>query len=496
MGAVFTSIIDHIHNFVWGIPMLVLLVGTHLYMTIRTKGIQRKLLTGIRLSVSQENRQAGDVSQFGALTTALAATIGTGNIIGVGTAIALGGPGAVFWMWITGILGIATKYAESLVSVKFRVRTHDGRMLGGAMYALDRGVRAKWLGVLFAFFAATAAFGIGASVQSNAISVALQENFHVPGYATAAVIAILLAVVIFGGVKSITRVCEHLVPFMAAGYVICCVGILICQRAFVLDAIELIVKSAFSPASFGGGVVGSGLVTAMRFGMARGLFSNESGMGSAPIVGAAAQTKNPCRQALVSMTGTFWDTVVVCLVTGVMITTSILAYPDIFTTQANGTFVIQDGGILTSQAFNTIPVAGGIILSVSIAIFAFSTILGWSYYGERAAEYLMGTRVIVPYRIIYIGVALLGALADLGLVWTVADILNALMAIPNLIAIWMLAKVIQKETNYYVYSGHLDEVDTTPIPTRNEDGSLPPSAYEVATFADGGTYPSGPGKVY
>lgn len=496
MGSIITSLIDHIHDVVWGIPMLVLLVGTHLYMTVRTKGIQRKLFTGIKLSVSQENRQAGDVSQFGALTTALAATIGTGNIVGVGTAIALGGPGAVFWMWITGVLGIATKYAESLISVKFRVKTHDGRMLGGAMYALDRGVRAKWLGILFAFFAATAAFGIGASVQSNAISVALKENFHVPGAATAVVIAILLAVVIFGGVKSITRVCERLVPFMALGYVLCCGGILITQRAFVLDAVELIIQSAFTPASIGGGVIGSGLVTAMRFGMARGLFSNESGMGSAPIVGAAAQTKNPCRQALVSMTGTFWDTVVVCLVTGVMITTSIIAHPELFATQADGTFLIQDGGILTSQAFNAIPLAGGIILSVSLAVFAFSTILGWSYYGERAAEYLLGARVIVPYRIIYIGVTILGALADLGLVWTIADILNALMAIPNLIAIWILAKVIRKETNYYVYGGHLDEVDTTPIPVRNEDGTLPACAYETTSFTEGGSYPHGPGKVY
>ncbi len=480
---IITDIIGFINDTMWGIPMLVILLGTHIYVTIRTKFIQRKIWTAIKLSFSNENQEKGDVSQFGALATSLAATIGTGNIIGVGTAIALGGPGALLWMWLAGICGMATKYAESLISVKFRVQTPDGRMLGGAMYALDRGLKMKWLGILFAGFAAVAAFGIGCSVQSNAIATTLHDNFAVPTWATAIVLVILMVVVIFGGVKSISRVCESLVPFMAIGYIICCIGILIVNHTYIGEALLLIIEAAFAPRSVGGGVIGAGVMMALRYGVARGLFSNESGMGSAPIVAASAQTKNPCRQALVSMSATFWDTVVVCALTGLMLVSSMVAHPELFPVNNEGLFMI-DGGKLTSVAFGIIPGFGVAFLTVALVLFAFSTILGWSYYGERAAEYLFGAKIITPYRIAYTVIACIGCLVGLGIIWTIADILNALMVLPNIVAIWALMKIINKETQYYVYTGHLDEVDTTPIPVRNQDGSLPESAYQIDEFKD------------
>ncbi|MDO5044942.1 MAG: sodium:alanine symporter family protein [Coriobacteriia bacterium] len=467
---VVNSIITPMHQFflaangiLWGPPMIVLLLGVHLYMTIRTKFIQRKVITGIKLSIKGEPDAHGDVSQFGALSTALAATIGTGNIVGVGTAVALGGPGAVLWVWLTGVFGMATKYAESLIAVKYRVKNEDGYMQGGAMYALERGLNAKWLGVLFALFASIAAFGIGCSVQSNAVASTLQSNLNVPVWLTAAVIGILMAVIIFGGVKAIARWCEKLVPFMAAFYIVCSIIILFMLRDYVGPAFVLIFKSAFRPEAFGGGVVGAGLLTAMRYGVARGLFSNESGMGSAPIVAASAQTKNPARQALVSMTGTFWDTVVVCLITGLVLVSSMLSNPALFSLNPDGSFAI-DGSLFTSVAFSQIPVIGTPILSVSLALFAFSTILGWSYYGERAFEYLFGSKPVVIYRVLFIVVAVVGALIGLQFVWDAADTLNALMVIPNVIAVFGLAKVIAKDTNYYIYEDHLDEEDQTPIP--------------------------------
>ena len=432
------------NQWVWSWPTILLLLGTHLFLTVRTKGIQRKLPTMIRLSVTKDPDAEGEVSQFATLTTALASTIGTGNIIGVGTAIALGGPGAVLWCWLTGILGIATKYAEALIAVKYRVKTRDGRMQGGAMYALERGLHMKWLGVAFALFGTLASFGIGCATQVNAIATVCNANLGVPEWLVGAVVAVLTALVIFGGIQTISRVCEKLVPFMAAFYVLGCLAILVYNRDFLWQTVTTICRLAFTPGAAAGGLTGGGLLLAMRYGLARGLFSNESGMGSAPIVAAAAQTRNPVRQALVSASGTFWDTVVVCLMTGLVLVSSILKNPAI--DMGN----ITDGGILTTLAFDQIPLVGPVILVVGIISFAFSTVLGWSYYGERCLEYLAGRRALFLYRVLYVAVAALAPVAALDLVWTVADTLNALMAIPNLIAVLLLSGVVVREIERYL----------------------------------------------
>ena len=457
MDAIVTFI-NWLDDFIWGIPMIVLLLGTHLFMTARTGFIQRKLFTGIRLSVTKDPDSPGDVSQFQALTTALASTIGTGNIIGVGTAIFLGGPGAVFWCWIAGVFGIATKYAESLIAVKYRVRTRDGKMQGGAMYALERGLNLKWLGVAFALLATIASFGIGCGTQINAIAEVIENNvpFHIPPIAIGIVGGVLTAIVIIGGIQSIASVCEKLVPFMAIFYVLGCIIILGINIDTLVPAIGAILRLAFTPGAVAGGLVGQGLLIALRFGVARGLFSNESGMGSAPLVASAAQTRNPVRQALVSATGTFWDTVVVCLMTGLVLVTTIMKNPSINMDS------VTDGGQLTTLAFSQIPVLGPIILVVGIITFAWSTILGWSYYGERCAQYLWGKKSLLPYKLIFVAVVVVGPVLALDLVWTIADILNALMAIPNLIAVLLLSGVIAKETRHYL--NNLDEVDKTEIP--------------------------------
>ena len=445
-------------DFVWGIPMIVLLLGTHLFMTLRTGFIQRKTLTGIKLSVTKDPDSPGDVSQFQALTTALASTIGTGNIIGVGTAIFLSGPGAVFWCWIAGVFGIATKYAESFIAVKYRVRTPDGKMQGGAMYALERGLNMKWLGVLFAALAALASFGIGCGTQINAIAEVIENNvpLNIPPIAVGVVGGILTGIVIIGGIQSIARVCEKLVPLMAVFYVLGCVIILGINYDFILPAVGAVLRLAFTPGAVAGGLVGQGVMIALRFGVARGLFSNESGMGSAPLVASAAQTRNPVWQALVSATGTFWDTVVVCLMTGLVLVSTIMKNPEI------NMDTIADGGQLTTAAFSQIPVLGPIILVVGIITFAWSTILGWSYYGERCAQYLWGKKALLPYKLLFVAVVVVGPVLALDLVWTIADILNALMAIPNLIAVLLLSGVTARETNYYL--NHLEETDRTEIP--------------------------------
>ena len=458
MNAIVTFI-NWLDDFIWGIPMIVLLLGTHLFMTVRTGFIQRKLFTGIRLSVTKDPDSPGDVSQFQALTTALASTIGTGNIIGVGTAIFLGGPGAVFWCWIAGVFGIATKYAESLIAVKYRVRTRDGKMQGGAMYALERGLNLKWLGVAFALLATIASFGIGCGTQINAIAEVIENNvsFPIPPIVIGIVGGVLTAIVIIGGIQSIASVCEKLVPFMAIFYVLGCIIILGINIDFLIPGIAAILRLAFTPGAVAGGLVGQGLLIALRFGVARGLFSNESGMGSAPLVASAAQTRNPVRQALVSSTGTFWDTVVVCLMTGLVLVTTIMKNPDI------NMDMVADGGQLTTLAFSQIPVLGPIILVVGIITFAWSTILGWSYYGERCAQYLWGKKSLLPYKLIFVAVVVVGPVLALDLVWTIADILNALMAIPNLIAVLLLSGVIARETRHYLKN--LDEVDKTEIPS-------------------------------
>lgn len=453
----FSQLVTWVDGKVWGWGMILLLLGTHLFMTVRTGFIQRKTITkGIKLSVSKEPDADGEVSQFGALATALASTIGTGNIIGVGTAVALGGPGAVLWCWLTGVFGIATKYSESLIAVKYRVKTEDGRMQGGAMYALERGLHMRWLGLIFAVFAGFASFGIGCATQVNAIATVCNENLHINKAVVGIIIGVLTAVVIFGGIKSIARVCERLVPFMALFYVLGCIVILGINYDYIISAITTICRLAFQPGAAAGGLVGSGIMLAMRYGVARGLFSNESGMGSAPIAAAAAQTRNPVRQALVSSTGTFWDTVVVCLMTGLVLVSTIMKNPAI---NANE---ITDGGVLTSLAFDQIPIIGPLILVVGIISFAFSTILGWAYYGERCVEYFAGKKGLIPYRVLYIAVAVIAPVVALDVVWDIADILNALMAIPNLIAVLLLSPVIVKETKKYL--DNLDAKDDTEIP--------------------------------
>ena len=447
-----SSVITAISDALWGWPMIILLLGTHVFLTFRLKFPQRKIIKAIKLSVTKDEGSGGDVSQFGALATALAATIGTGNIIGVATAVALGGPGAVFWCWITGVFGMATKYSEGLLAIKFRVKTADGTMLGGPMYALERGLKMKWLAVLFCIFTAIAAFGIGNTVQANSISVMAQEVLQVSPHITGGLLALLTALVILFGVKGIARVCGILVPFMALFYVIGCIIILCFNAPFLGKTLGLIFNAAFSAEAAGGGFVGATVIMALRFGVARGLFSNESGLGSAPIVAAAARSRNAVRQALVSATGTFWDTVVVCALTGLVIVSSILAYPDIDATQ---------GAILTKAAFSKIPYIGPIVLSVGLFTFAFSTILGWSYYAEKAIEYLGGKRSIPYYRILWIAGVYIGSVMNLGLVWTIADGMNALMAIPNLIALLLLSGLIAKETDKYLWGNRLDDYDSS-----------------------------------
>lgn len=451
----FAGFIDTLSGALWGWPTIILLFGTHLFLTVVLKFPQRKIFKAIKLSFTKDERASGDVSQFGALATSLAATIGTGNIIGVATAVTLGGPGAVLWCWMAGFFGIATKYGEGLLAIKYRVKTPDGTMIGGPMYALERGLKMKWLAVLFCIFTGIAAFGIGNSVQSNAIaSLLAQPGLLGEGYTgistqiTGLVVSILVALVIIFGVKAIARVCEALVPFMAIFYVVGCVTILIINWEFLGPALSLIVDSAFSPQAAGGGFIGGTVMMAARFGIARGLFSNESGLGSAPIVAAAAQTRNPVRQALVSSTATFWDTVVVCALTGLVIVSSIIAYPDISQ---------NDGAKLTHLAFAKIPYIGTPILVVGLITFTFSTILGWSYYGEKAIQYIAGRKTIYVFRTLWIVAAYLGANLDLALVWSLADCANALMAFPNLVSLILLSGVIIKETNKYLWGNRLDE---------------------------------------
>jgi AGCS family alanine or glycine:cation symporter len=428
-------------DIVWGPPLLILLGGTHLYLTIRLRFIQRYLFAAIRISFQRTREGEGDVSQFGALMTALAATIGTGNIVGVATAVAAGGPGAVLWMWLTGVFGIATKYAEAVLSVKYRVKTPDGLMAGGPMYVLERGMKSRWLGMVFAAFTAIAAFGIGNMVQANSISSLVHETFRVSPWITGAIMTAFTAVVILGGIKSIARACEWLVPFMAVFYVLGCAVLLVMGASTLPETVRLILTSAFTGQAAVGGFLGAGIKEAMRYGVARGLFSNESGLGSAPIVAAAAQTRTPTRQALVSSTGTFWDTVVVCLMTGLVVVNS--------GEWVNG----LKGAALTKAAFADLPVVGPIVLTVGLLTFVFSTILGWSYYGEKAAEYLFGSAIIKPYRLLWVAAVMAGSVATLPAVWSFADIANGLMAIPNLVSLIVLSGVLVAETREQVWEG-------------------------------------------
>ncbi|MGI6732617.1 MAG: alanine/glycine:cation symporter family protein [Anaerovoracaceae bacterium] len=441
----FHSFVTYLNEFIWGPPLLILLFGTHLLLTFRLRFIQRFTLLGIRLSFTKDRGGEGDISQFGALATALAATSGTGNIVGVATAITLGGPGAVFWMWITGVFGIATKYSEALLSVKYRVKTSDGTMLGGPMYALERGLGMKRLAVIFCIFTAFASFGIGNMTQANSIAALAHKTFGLSPFITGIIMMLLTGSVIVGGIKSIAGVCEKLIPLMCIFYILGCLIILFMNGPFVLPAVKLIIHNAFSPRAAGGGFVGATVMTAARYGIARGLFTNESGLGSAAIVAAAAQTKNPVRQALVSATGTFWDTVVICLMTGLVLVSTIMKFPAI----SEG----LNGAELTNAAFNQIPVVGPVVLTVGLFTFVYSTILGWSYYGERAVEYLAGKRGIPPYRYLFTLFVFLGSVASMPLVWDLSDTMNALMAIPNLVSLLLLSGVVVNETQKYLWRG-------------------------------------------
>jgi alanine or glycine:cation symporter, AGCS family len=432
-------------NVLWGPPMLILLFGTHIFLTIRLKFIQRFIPLAIKISLGRSKEGEGDISQFGALTTALAATIGTGNIVGVATAVALGGPGAVLWCWLTGVFGIATKYSEALLSVKYRIQTADGSMAGGPMYVLERALGLKWAGTLFAIFTAIAAFGIGNLVQANSISDLARQSAGIPHWVSGLVLTVLTAIVILGGIKSIARACEGLVPLMAVFYVLGCLIILALNVSNIPATLRIIFKSAFTGQAAAGGFAGAVVLQAIRWGTARGLFSNESGLGSAPIVAAAAQTKNPVRQALVSSTGTFWDTVVVCAMTGVVLVNT-------------GSWQTGlKGAALTKAAFDQIPVIGPLVLNVGLLTFVFSTILGWSYYGEKAVEYLLSKKAVLPYRIMWVALVMIGSITLPDVVWGFADAANALMALPNLLALLLLSGVIVVETRKYLWTHNLDK---------------------------------------
>ena len=433
------KLLGDVSDVVWGAPLLVLLFGTHLYLTFRLRFIQRYIGRAIRLSFERGAEGEGDVSHFGALTTALAATIGTGNIVGVATAVAAGGPGAVLWMWLTGIFGIATKYAEALLSIKYRITTPQGTMAGGPMYVLERGMGSRRFGVVFAALTAIAAFGIGNMVQANSISTMVEETFHVSPWLTGVVMTAFTAVVILGGIRSIATVCEKLVPFMAVFYVVGCTILLVMHAGAIPETLRLILRGAWSGQAAVGGFAGAGMREAVRYGIARGLFSNESGLGSAPIVAAAAQTKTPIRQALVSSTGTFWDTVVVCAMTGLVLVNS-----------GDWTQGLR-GAALTKSAFGDIPIVGPTVLTVGLLTFVFSTILGWSYYGEKAAEYLFGSGVIAPYRVLWVAAVMVGAVTPLPAVWSFADIANGLMAVPNLVSLLVLTHVVVGETREHLW---------------------------------------------
>ncbi|MDO5680620.1 MAG: sodium:alanine symporter family protein [Pelistega sp.] len=437
----FNQIIGQISDFVWGPYMLTFLVGTGVYLSLRLFFLQFTMLPFALKQAflphkkhgkkSDGSDHEGDVSQFGALMTALSATIGTGNIAGVATAVVLGGPGAVFWMWITAIFGMATKYAEAILAVKYRVKNERGEMSGGPMYYLEHGCKMKWLAIAFALFGSIAAFGIGSSVQSNSVALSVQSSLGIDPWITGVVLTVFTGLVILGGIKSIARASSVIVPVMAIVYVLGGLVIIFTNMDKLWPAISLIFNDAFSGEAVAGGAIGA----VIRYGVARGVFSNEAGMGSAPIAAAAAKTDHPGRQALISMTGTFLDTIIVCSITGI-----VLVMGDMY---MGG----ERGAALTVQTFNSLlPGFGGFIVTFGLIFFAYSTILGWCYYGEKCATYLLGEKAVLPYRVIYIVTVMLGTIATLDLVWSLADVFNGLMAIPNLIGLVLLAGVVVKET--------------------------------------------------
>ncbi|MCP2519906.1 sodium:alanine symporter family protein [Candidatus Aminicenantes bacterium AC-335-B20] len=446
MEAKIIEILNQIRDFVWGLPLIILLLGTGIFLTIKIKVLQiRALPYSLYLALikrKEDSDEAGDITHFQALMTALAATVGTGNIAGVATAITMGGPGALFWMWITGLFGMATKYSEAVLAVKYRELDKFGTMSGGPMYYISKGLGLKWLGVLFAVFASIAAFGIGNMVQSNSVAEAIRSAFHIPNWISGIILAFLTALVVIGGIRSIANVTQYLVPFMVVFYFLGGFLVLFLNYTRIPEIFWLIIKSAFTPTAAAGGFLGATVMQTVRMGIARGIFSNESGLGSAPIAAAAAKTPNPVNQALVSMTQTFIDTIVVCSITGFVILSS-----------GEWTSGIT-GSELTYIGFNKfLPLnLGGMIVTLGLIFFAYSTILGWCYYGEKSIEYLFGENAVKPYRFIFVIFVLIGTILKLETVWTVADIMNGLMALPNLIGLIGLSGVIAYETNKYFYS--------------------------------------------
>ena len=463
-----TELLNAVDAAVWGPPMIILLLGCHIYTTIRTKVIQRKLPLALKLSVTKDDGAEGDVSNFGAMATSLASTLGTGSIVGVATAVLSGGPGAVLWMWLTGILGMATKYTEVFAAMKYRVKDWRGEMMGGAMHVWEQRYKrpdgtvpwwAKLAAIWFALLACITIFGIGSAVQTSAITSVVRANFGWDPAIVSAFVCGTALLVILGGLQKVSGICEKLVPIMGGAYILGCIYILFCNSSFLVESFCLIFECAFTPKAAFGGAVGSGIMFALQFGCARGLFSNESGLGSAPIVAAAAATKNPARQALVAMTGTFWSTVVICAVTGIVLVAVGIANPGLI---ENGG--IKEGAALASAAFATIPYIGTPILVLGMVSFAYSTILGWSYYGNRCVTYLFGAKAQLPYQVFYVIIGFLGAVGIGDAVWLVSDIGNALMAIPNIIMVLALSGLIARETQHYIYDGNLDEVCEDEIP--------------------------------
>ncbi len=438
------DVIKIINNFLWGIPMPILLYGTHLYFTVHLKGVQRHIGKAVKMSLTPEKSAEGDLSGFASLTATLAATIGTGNIVGISTAVYYGGPGAIFWCWLTGILGMATTYAECYLGVLYRRKTSDGTYLGGPMYALEYGLNKKWLAVLFCIFTLIASYGVGCSTQSRAVTETTRTLWNLPEYAVGMVIAVIVGLVILGGVKSIGKICSKLVPAMGGFYILGCLLLLLMNLPYFFPAVSFIFKSAFVtsslPAAVTGGVIGSTVRSAIRYGIARGLFTNEAGLGSAAIAAAGAKTSHPSRQALISMSATFWDTVVMCAITGLVIVTNLLKNP----TSASG-YSAQE---LTSAAFNSIPY-GNVILGISLIAFAVATLIGWSYFGEKAVEYLFGKSGINTYRLCYIVMIFVGSIMSLELVWELTDLVNAFMALPNILCLILLRKQIHKPNKMF-----------------------------------------------
>ena len=441
-----TKVLGLINNYVWGAPLLILLVGTGIYFTVRLGLLQLTQLPralGYIFKRDHDGEGEGDVSSFAALCTALAATIGTGNIVGVATALAAGGPGALFWMWVAAFFGMATKYAEGVLAIKYRVVDENGQMSGGPMYYIERGLNNKWLARMFAFFGVAVAYlGIGTFAQVNSISSAVSISFGVPEIITVGIVTVLVALVTLGGIQSISKTAEVIVPVMAILYISGSVFILITHSGQVPGAIKLVIQSAFTPTAAIGGFAGATIVQAMQRGVARGVFSNEAGLGSAPIAAAAAKTKSAVRQGLISMTGTFIDTIVVCTMTGLTL---------IITGMWNSSEHVGAG--MTTEAFKigfgSIPVIGQGIVTVGLIFFAFTTIIGWNYYGERCAEYLWGVKSIKMYRIIFIMIIASSAIMKLEMIWIVADIVNGLMAFPNLVGLLGLSSEVVHETNKY-----------------------------------------------